>query len=316
MRAKVKYSVIVPVFNEEETIEKFVEEVIPVMKKTDDTFEIIFINDGSRDHTAEILNDLAKAEKRIKVINFSRNFGQQSALFCGFENASGDAIIDIDVDLQDPPEVILEMIEKWKEGFDIVHGKRKIRKGESILKKATSTIYMKFLKSITGMEIPQHTGDFKLFDRKVIDTIKTMPEHNRFLRGLTTWVGFKQTEVEFERAERCAGETKYTLKKLISLASNGVIANSNYPLTLSLKTGLTFGVLSVATFIALIVLVCLKIEVPLVAWLFPTIVFFASGLSVFNGLSNLYIARIYDEVKNRPIYIVGSKINFDEHDEI
>lgn len=311
MSEKVKYSIVVPVFNEEMTVEKFTQVVVPIMESTKEVFEIIFVNDGSRDNSAEILDNLAVKDKRIKVIHFSRNFGQQAALLCGFQNSSGDAVIDIDVDLQDPPEVILEMIEKWKEGFDVVHGKRKSRRGESVLKKATSTIYMKFLKKITGMSIPQHTGDFKLFDRKVIDTLTSLSEHNRFLRGLTSWVGFKQTEVEFERAERCAGETKYTFKKLLKLASNGIIANSDYPLTLSLKVGIGFGVLSVLTCIALVVLLCVKIPVPLVAWLFPTIVFFASGLSVFNGLTNLYVARIYDEVKRRPIYIIDSKVNFD-----
>lgn len=312
MNDKIKYTVVAPIFNEEDTIEKFVEVIVPVMEKTGEPFEIIMVNDGSRDNSEKILSEVAKKDKRLKIINFSRNFGQQSAILCGFEHAKGDAVINIDVDLQDSPDAILLMIEKWKEGFDVVHGKRSVRKGESFFKKATSSIYMKFLKKLTNMSIPQNVGDFKLFDRKVIDTIIAMPEHNRFLRGLTSWVGFKQTEIEFDRAERAAGETKYTVKKLVKLASDGIIANSDYPLTLSLKVGIVFGILSVLTFIALAVLLICKFYVPLVAWLFPTIVFFASGLSIFNGLSNLYISRIYEEVKKRPIYIIDSKENFDK----
>jgi len=304
-----KYSIVVPVFNEEQTIPLFYERIIPVMDKTNESYEIIFVNDGSKDNTYNELMKLANKDKRIKVIDFSRNFGQQAALLCGFSESKGEAVIDIDVDLQDRPEAILEMIEKWKEGYEVVHGRRTVREGETFFKKFTSTAYTKFIAKITGLHIPEKVGDFKLFDRKVINTICSLPEHNRFLRGLTSWVGYKQAFVEFDRDKRVAGETKYTLKKMLKLAKDGIIANSDYPLTLPLKNGITLSILSILTFLTFIVLACFKISLPLTAWLFPTIALLASIMMIHSGLTNMYVSRIYDEVKGRPNYIVREKIN-------
>ena len=281
------------------------------MDKLKESYELIFVNDGSKDKTIDILKDLANNDKKVKVINFSRNFGQQAALLAGFTEAKGEAIIDIDVDLQDPVEAIPMMIEKWKEGYEIVHGRRLIRKGETFLKKATSSIYTKFYGKITGLDIPKNCGDFKLFDRKVIDVITSMPERDRFLRGITAWVGFKQTYVEFERQERHAGKTKYNAKKLFKLATNGIVANSSYPLSLSLKTGIIGCVLSVLCFLTFIVLAICKVNLPLLAWIFPTIALIGSLSFIFNGISNIYTARIYSEVQDRPKYIISEKINFD-----
>lgn len=305
-----KYSIVVPVFNEEQALPLFYERIIPVMDKTKETYEIIFVNDGSKDNTYNILVDLAKKDKRIKIIDFSRNFGQQAALLSGFSEATGEAVIDIDVDLQDRPEAILEMIEKWKEGYEVVHGRRTVREGETFFKKFTSSAYTKFIASITGLNIPPKVGDFKLFDRKVINTICSLPEHNRFLRGITSWVGYKQTFVEFDRDKRSAGETKYTVKKLVKLAKDGIVANSDYPLSLPLKHGLCLTTLSLTCFLTFIILACFKIFLPLTAWLFPTISLIASLMMVHTGLTNLYISRIYDEVKGRPNYIIREKINF------
>ena len=307
----VKYSVVVPCYNEEETINAFYNAIVPVMDSTKEKYELIFINDGSKDKTENILRDLASKDKKVKVINFSRNFGQQAGLLAGFIEAKGEAVIDIDVDLQDPVEAIIPMIEKWKEGFDIVHGKRLARKGESFLKKATASVYTKFYKNITGLNLPKNCGDFKLFDRKVIDVIISMPERDRFLRGITEWVGFKQTFVEFERKERYAGKTKYNAKKLFKLATNGIVSNSSYPLSFSLKTGIFGTVCSVITFIVFAILAICKVSLPLVAWLFPTITLFGSLGFVFNGLSNIYLARTYYEVQDRPKYIIRDKINLD-----
>ena len=309
---KPKYSIIIPVFNEQEAIPLFYDAVIPVMDSLNEPYEIIFVNDGSRDNTLQILQDLAKKDNRIKVLSFSRNFGQQAAIFCGFENSSGDAVIPIDVDLQDPVEVIPKMIEKWKEGYDIVHGKRTKRKGESFFKKATSAMYLKFIKGISGLNIPKNVGEFKLFDRKVVDVMVSMDEHDRYLRGLSAWVGFKQTEVEFVRNERSAGETKYSVKKLFKLAGRSVISLSTWPLSLSMKTGIFCGALSVIAFITFIVLACCKIVLPLTTWLFPTIGLFFSILFVLNGFTNIYLRKTYEEVQNRPRYIVAEKLNFDK----
>ena len=307
-----KYSIVVPVFNEEETIPAFYKAIIPVMDKLKESYELIFVNDGSKDNTFNILKDLASKDKKVKVINFSRNFGQQPALLAGFIESKGEAVIDIDVDLQDPVDAIPLMIDKWKEGYEIVHGKRLVRKGETFLKKATSSIYTKFYGKITGLDIPKNCGDFKLFDRKVIDVIISMPERDRFLRGITAWVGFKQTYVEFERQERHAGKTKYNAKKLFKLATNGIVANSSYPLSFSLKAGIFGSIMSCICFITFIILAICKICLPLTAWLFPTISLIGSLGFVFNGISNIYTARIYSEVQNRPKYIISEKINFEQ----
>lgn len=309
---KAKYSIVVPVYNEEQAIPLFYDAVTETMDKLNEPYEVIFVNDGSRDNTENVVKSLAEKDKKIKLLSFSRNFGQQAAIFCGFEHAEGEAVIDIDVDLQDPVEAIPQMIEKWKEGYDVVHGKRTVRKGESFFKKITSKMYLKFIKKISGLNIPQNVGEFKLFDRKVINTFLSMPEQDRYLRGITSWVGFKQTSVEFERKARSAGETKYSVKKLVKLAGRSTISLSTWPLSLSMKFGLFTGFLSVACFITFIVLTCCKIFLPLTAWLFPTITIMFSLLFVLNGLSNIYLRRTYEECQNRPRYIVAEKINFDE----
>ena len=307
-----KLSVIVPCYNEELTVEKFYLAATPVLEKIDGMdYEIVFVNDGSADKTAEKLSSLALRDNRVKVVNFSRNFGQQAAILCGFRSCTGDCAVELDCDLQDPVEVVPEMIEKWKEGYQVVHGRRVSRKGETIFKKATAAIYYKKLAKISSVDIPRNTGDFKLLDRKVIDIIINLPEHGKYLRGLESWVGFKQTFVDFERKERVAGETHYTLKKMFNLAKAGVISNSSYPLSLSLKAGIVGLILSVLGFIALIVLTALSVTNDPVWWLFPTVVLLASGVMLCNAITNLYIEKIYDEVKNRPEYIVDNKINLD-----
>lgn len=306
---KTKYSILVPVFNEEEVVNLFYETMSKEIQKLNEEYEIIFVNDGSKDKSPMILAELAEKDQHVKVVNFSRNFGQQAAELAGLSYASGEAVIIMDVDLQDPPSVALEMIKKWKEGYDVVHGKRKKRKGETVFKKLTAYCYYRFLRKITNMDIPTDTGEFKLYDRKVVESILALPEHNRYLRGLATWVGYKQTFVEFDRPERSAGVTKWTVKKMVRLAEDGILANSTYPLTLSIKFGITLGVLSLLAFITFIVLVICDISLPLVAWLFPTVAILAALILVINGFTNAYIGRIYDEVKGRPNYIVRDTIN-------
>ncbi len=308
----VKYSIIVPVYNEQDTIKIFYDAITPVMKNLNEPYEVIFVNDGSMDNTLNILKELALSDKNVKYLSFSRNFGQQAAIFCGYEHSSGEAVITIDVDLQDPVEVIPEMIKKWKEGYEVVHGKRKKRKGETFFKKFTSKLYLKFIQGISGLKIPQNVGEFKLLDRKVVNTLINMPEHGRYLRGLTSWVGFKQTEVEFVRNERVAGTTKYSLKKLVKLATGSVVTLSTWPLTISAKLGLLGGFLSLACFITFIVLSCCKIFLPLAAWLFPTITMLFSISFVLNGLTNVYLRKTYEEVQNRPRSIVSESGNFDD----
>ncbi len=309
----VKYSIIVPAYNEEKSLQLFYDAVTPLFESLREEYEIIFVNDGSKDGTKEILNALAEQDKRIKVCHFSRNFGQQAALLCGFEAASGEAIIAMDADLQDPPEVALEMIEKWKEGYEIVHGKRKKRKGETIFKKATASIFYRFTRKITGIQMERDSGDFKLYDRKVVDVLLSMNEHDRLLRMQVAWMGFNQTSIEFDRPERVAGETHYTLKKMIRLAESGIFPNTDYTLTLPIKLGLLFVFLSVACFITFIVLSCCHIFFGgLAAWLFPSVGLAVAILLVCQGLANIHTAMIYKEVQNRPKYIVSQRLNFDE----
>jgi dolichol-phosphate mannosyltransferase len=249
----------------------------------------------------------------VKVCNFSRNFGQQAALLCGLEAAKGQAMIAMDADLQDPPEVALQMIEKWKEGYDVVHGKRRKRKGETVFKKATAFFFYRFMRHITGLDMPADTGDFKLYDRKVVDAILSMKEHDRLLRAQTTWVGFKQTSIEFDRPERVAGETHYTLKKMIKLAQSGVFPNTDYTLTFPIKLGLGLGFLSLACMITFLVLACCSVPFGgLVAWLFPTMGALSAIILVCQGVANIHVSMIYREVQNRPKYIVSERYNFEE----
>lgn len=307
---KAKYSILVPVYNEQEVLKLFYETATKHLDTLNEDYEFIFVNDGSKDNTRLILKELAEKDKRVKVVNFSRNFGQQAAELAALKYSTGEAVVIMDCDLQDPPEVALEMIEKWKEGYEVVHGKRKKRKGETFFKKFTAHAYYRFLRKITGMDIPTDTGEFKLYDRKVVEALLTLPEHNRYLRGLATWVGFRQTEVYFDRPSRTAGVTKWTLKKMIKLAEDGILANSAYPLKLSIKFGLFFVINALLAFITFIVLSIVGVNFGgLVAWFFPTVALLAGCIMVLNGFSNVYIGRIYDEVKGRPNYIVGETIN-------
>ena len=304
-------SIVVPCYNEELTVEKFYSEAVRIFEGYKHDFEIIFVNDGSKDSTFDIITALAKKDARVKGLSFSRNFGHQSAIICGFEHAKGEAIVELDCDLQDPIEVVLEMIEKWEEGYQVVHGRRIKRKGESIFKKATAAVYYALLNKITKRPVPRNTGDFKLYDRVALNAILAMPEKDKYIRGLASWVGFKQAFVDFERQARFAGETKYTLKKMINLAKTGIISNSDAPLYLSLITGGILCFLSFACFITFIVLAICNITLPLTAWLFPTAALLVSISWIFNAISNVYLAKVYDGIKDRPDYILADKVNIE-----
>ena len=305
-------SIITPVYNEHECLPTFFKRVIPIMEEIGLPFEIIAVNDGSKDDSAEILRAQCEKDKRCKAVNFSRNFGQQAAFLCGLKNSSGDCAILIDADLQDPPELFPEMIAKWKEGYDVVHGIRKVRKGETFFKKFTSSFFIKLLTKSSGLDIPANSGEFKLYDRKVIDAICALPEKSRYLRVQIAWVGFKQTTVEFDRDERTEGETKFTLKKMLKTAEAGIVPYSPKVLKLSGKVGLVGGVLSTLTFLTFIILAIAGNTLPLTAWLFPTITLATSILLVSNGITDLYLGYLYEDVKNRPVYIEREKINFED----
>lgn len=306
------YSIVVPAYNEEKALQLFYDAVKPVLQSTGESYEMIFVNDGSTDETKSILDKLAKEDTCVKVCHFSRNFGQQSALFCGLQKASGNAVICMDADLQDPPEVALQMIEKWKEGYEVVHGKRNKRDGESVFKKGTAKLFYALTRKITGLEIPQNTGDFKLYDRKVVNALLNLNEHDRLLRVQTAWVGFKQTAIEFDRPKRIAGETHYTVKKMVKLAKAGVFPNTEYTLSLPLKLGLFLSFASIACMIAFLVLSCCGVYFGgLTAWLFPALALSVGIVAICQGVSNIHTAMIYKEVQNRPQYIIADEKNFE-----
>lgn len=309
-----KISVIIPVFNETEVIDTTYQRMKQVMDKTAMEYELVFVNDGSRDDTEQKILDYAQDDKRVKLLSFSRNFGHQCAISAGMDYASGDAVVVIDADLQDPPELIPQMIEKWQEGFDVVYGKRLKRKGETVFKKVTAKLFYRTLKHLTSVDIPVDTGDFRLIDRKVCDVFKLLKEKNRFIRGLVSWIGFKQTYVEYVRDERLAGETKYPLKKMIRFAMDGILSFSYIPLKIASFLGFLISGLS---FLYLIFVLVQKLFYP--TGLVPGWTSIVAVLLIFNGIILIllgvigeYIGRIYDEVRGRPLYIIDKKVNLDD----
>ena len=304
-----KVSVVVPCYNEELSVERFYREATAVFSGQAFDYELIFVDDGSSDNTFLKLGELAKADNKVKVLSFSRNFGQQAAIICGFRASTGDAVVEMDCDLQDPVEVVLEMVKRFEEGFEVVHGRRLSRKGESRFKKSTAKAYYKFLNKITTSKIPQNTGDFKLLSRRVCDIICELSEKGKYLRGLESWVGFKQTFVDFERHARQEGETKYTLKKMVRLAKDGVISFSEWPLTLSIKFGIGFSALSVIAAIVLAVLNICGVYTHPLYYLFPFNGLIGGLLMVFKGISDMYLHKTYEQVKDRPEYVIDKKIN-------
>ncbi|WP_234121848.1 glycosyltransferase family 2 protein [Clostridium hydrogenum] len=306
------YSIIVPLYNEEVVIEESYRRIKAVMESTKEGYEIIFVNDGSRDKTRYIAENLCLEDKTIKLINFSRNFGHQAAITAGMNEALGDAVVVIDADLQDPPEVILEMIKKWKQGYDVVYGKRTKREGEKFLKKFTAKVFYRILKNMTSVDIPVDTGDFRLIDRKVCDALNSLPEKNRYVRGLVSWVGYKQTFVEFTRQGRFAGETKYPFKKMIKLALDGITSFSYKPITMiGSFGGFIFFIGIISTLGVLIKNISSKTAV-LSLGLIMAVNFIMFGLIFISiGIMGEYIGRISDEAKERPMYIIESKISYE-----
>ena len=299
-------SIIVPFFNEELVIEALRARIVPVLEATGAPFEIICVNDGSRDKTAEMLDAICAADPRFKGVHFSRNFGHQAAVTAGLHFATGDCAIIIDADLQDPPELIEQLLAKWREGFEVVYAQRRARSGESLMKRATAFVFYRTLARMTDIETPVDAGDFCLLDRKVIDALNAMPEQNRYLRGLRAWVGFRHAAVPFDRRERFAGETKYHFKRMVRLAIDGVFSLSHTPHRRAVWLGFTLAALS----LALAVLMMIAQFAGAYATLGCASIFigalFLGGLQLLSvGVIVEYTGRIYDEVKRRPLYIVS-----------
>ena len=306
-------SLIIPVYYEEEVLDESYARMDAAMRSTGHPYEIIYVNDGSRDGTMKILRRLAREHSEVRVLSFSRNFGHQLAVTCGMDAAKGDALIIIDVDLQDPPEIIPQMVKRWEAGAEIVYGKRKKREGESVFKKLTAAMYYRLLRSMSAYPIPLDTGDFRLLDRKVADVFLQMRENARFLRGMSAWMGFEAEPLEYVRHERAAGKTKYTLKKMLKLAADGITGFSNKPLTLPATLGIVLSALGVIAMLAVIICWCIEGGVAAIYFaplLLLAFMFTVQGLTLCAmGVQGMYMGRIYDEVKDRPLYIVAEKLN-------
>lgn len=309
----IEISVVVPSYNEEANIFALYERLNTALEKITPDHEIVFVDDGSKDSTAEKILKLRNADERVKLVSFARNFGHEMANTAGFRYAKGEAVVIIDADLQDPPELIVEMYAKFKEGFDVVYAKRISRKKESFLKKFTSKGFYRVMNALSDVEVPLDTGDFRLLSRRVVDEINALEEHNRYFRGLTHWVGFNVGYVEFHRDERFAGETKYNYIKLFKLAFDAILSFSYKPLKIFSLIGLWVSGLS---FLMLIYLGVSKLlgRYAVEGWTsMMVILLFCFGiLMVQVSIIGEYVGRIYEEVKNRPLFIVGKKEGFDE----
>ena len=310
-----KISVVIPMYYEEEVANECynrTKKVLNGLKNYD--HEIIFVNDGSKDKTLPILKEIATKDEKAKVISFSRNFGHQAAVTAGLKFVTGDCILIIDSDMQDPPELLVDMLKLWEDGNEVIYAKRKTRKGESKFKLMTAKMFYKVLNNLSDVKIPKDTGDFRLVDRKVVAVINSMPEHNKFLRGLFSWVGFKQKPIEYERQERFAGKTKYPLKKMLKLASDGIISFSTKPLKIIGGIGMVSIFISFILLIYAILSYIFKWNNLASGWtsLMVAITFFAGVQLVSIWMISEYIARIYDNTKQRPEYIIDEKINIKE----
>ena len=307
-----KISLVIPMYYEEQVAEECYKRVTKVLKSIENyDYEIIFINDGSKDKTLPILEKIADKDKKVKIISFSRNFGHQAAVTAGLKYVTGDAIVIMDADLQDPPELIPDMLKKWEEGYEVIYGKRKTREGESAFKLLTAKAFYTTLNKLSDVEIPKDTGDFRLVDRKVVDVINSLPEHNKFLRGLFSWVGFKQYAYEYERKERFAGKTKYPLKKMIKLAQDGILSFSTKPLKIVGGLGILSVIISILILIYSIISYAFNLNSLTPGWtsLMCTMTFLGGVILISLWMIGEYIARIYDETKQRPQYIIDKTIN-------
>jgi dolichol-phosphate mannosyltransferase len=308
------YSIVAPIYNEEGNIDKLYRRISEVMGSTGETWELVCVNDGSRDRSLELLKAVAEKDDRIKIVNFARNFGHQLAVTAGLHHTSGQAVVVIDADLQDPPEVILEMIERWKSGYQVVYAVREERKGESWFKLFTAKLFYRMIYRITDVDIPLDTGDFRLMDRKVVDALNAMPEHNRFIRGLTSWIGFKQTGVHYVREAREWGETKYPLKKMVRFAMDAVTGFSYFPLQIMVYVAFFLGLVAVLAIPVFAILRFLMGDAFFggQATTIILLLLLSSFQLFFLFVMGQYVARIYDETRGRPLYIVAEKTNLDE----
>lgn len=306
-------SVVVPCFNEEPVIRETYDRLSGVLRKITPAYEILFVDDGSRDGTLEILREIQAQDSAVRVVALSRNFGHQRATTAGLDHAEGDAAVIIDADLQDPPELIGDMIRLWRDGNDVVYGLRTTRDGESRFKLATAKFFYRLLDAISDVSIPRDTGDFRLMDRVVLDAIQSMPERDRFLRGMVAWTGFRQVALPYHRAPRAAGETKYPLFKMIRFAIDGLLSFSTAPLRIAIWMGLaTCGLAMIGILYALFMRLFTDVWVEGWTLAFVATLFIGGVQLLVLGIIGEYIGRIYGEAKRRPLYLVSRKLGFED----
>jgi dolichol-phosphate mannosyltransferase len=310
-----RLSVVIPVFNEEETIPELDRRLITLfagLTSVGHAWEVVFIDDGSKDRSAALLAELAAREPRYKVIGFARNFGHQIAITAGIDRADGDAVVVMDADLQDPPEVVQQMLDKVGEGFDVVYGVRRRRASETVFKRATASAFYRLIRAMTRVEIPADAGDFRLMTRPVVLAMRALREQHRFVRGMVAWVGFRQTAVYYDREARFAGETKYPLRKMIRFAIDGITSFSVLPLRMATWLGLIAGSLAVVVGIWLFFVKFLHLgAVPGWTGIMVAVTFGFSAQFVMTGILGEYVGRIYEEIKRRPLYITARETNLE-----
>jgi len=307
------YSVVVPVFNEADVLPALYQRLSAVMTTLGDPYEIVFVNDGSSDGSLSILSEIRAHDARVRIICLSRNFGHQLAITAGLDHSSGDAVVVMDADLQDPPEFIPELIAQWRAGYDVVFAVRAHRRGENFFKKTTAALFYRLLQHLTSTEIPLDAGDFRLMSRRAVDALKPIRERHRFVRGLVGWIGFKHTRVEYVRDARYAGETKYPVRKMVRFAMNGIVSFSFFPLQLATYLGF---LVSLCSFGYIVYAIELKLFTDRAVQGWASIMvalLFLGGVQLISlGVIGEYIGRIYDEVKQRPLYLIEALDGFDD----
>jgi len=304
-------SVVLPVFNEARVLPTLYTRLSDVLKALNEPYEILFVDDGSRDESLSCLKSLRAADATIKIISLSRNFGHQTAITCGLDHASGDAVILMDADLQDPPEVIPRLIEKWRGGHDVVYAVREKRRGEGLFKRGTAALFYRLLRRLTQVDIPLDAGDFRLLSRRAVNAVRSSRERNRFVRGLVSWVGYRQTGITFTREERSVGETKYPFRKMLKFALDGITAFSFVPLQVATYLGLGISFFSFL-YIAYAIYLKLFTDRTVPGWtsLMVAVLFLGGVQLIALGTIGEYIGRVYEEVKQRPLYLVDEQIGF------
>src|ERR1700734_1916126 len=306
-------SIVVPCLNEEEVLRETNRRLVAVLEQLPQKFEILYVDDGSTDRTPEILRELQALDERIRVVRFSRNFGHQLAITAGLEHASGDAVAIIDADLQDPPEVIADFVAKWMDGYDVVYGVRSERQGETAFKLWTAKWFYRFIGKLSDTEIPLDTGDFRLMDRRVVDALLAMPERDRYVRGMVSWIGFSQTAAPYRRGARVAGATKFSLIKMLRFATDGIVSFSILPLRLATWVGFAASGIALLGILITVVERLMGVEGLVKGWasILVAILFIGGVQLICMGIIGEYVGRIYGESKRRPLYVVRERMGFE-----